>query len=64
MIKYLVTYEDEIIADNLEDAYKRLLIVLADVNSDVKYNDVTIYGHENTLSVATQAFQFKEIKDD
>ena len=42
---FRVTYEDEIEARTIEDAYSRLLEVLA---SDVKYRDV-------------EAFNFKEI---
>ena len=37
MKKFKVTYEDEIEAETKEEAYKRLLVVLA---SDVKYQDV------------------------
>ena len=44
MAIFKVTYEDEIEADTLEAAYKRLLVVLA---SDVEYGDV-------------EAFKFKE----
>ena len=44
MAIFKVTYEYEIEADTLEEAYKRLLVVLA---SDVEYGDV-------------EAFKFKE----
>ena len=51
MKKFKVTYEDEIEAETKEEAYKRLLVVLA---SDV------IISRKNLPQVC--AFKFKEIK--
>ena len=48
MKTFKITYEDEIEAETKEEAYKRLLVVLA---SDVKYQDV-------------EAFKFEEISDE
>ena len=48
MKTFRVTYTDEIVAESLEAAYARLLVVLA---SDVEHNDADAFVFEEVLEV-------------